>query len=212
MAISLKDINRAGLVLVVVANVAVYYVLLTPGFEVSEISNLLGDFESYVPAGLIALVVGVLNSQLGHEAKARIVFWRWNNPLPGSRAFSHIIRQDTRIDLTALQTAAGTLPTDPGEQNRLWFKWYREFQNEPGILQVHREYLFTRDWAGLAILLGLALVPLAFWQMERVQAWIMLTIIVVEYLLVRRSAKNHGERFVASVMANKSAGKSVLEK
>lgn len=205
MALSLKDINRPGLVLVVIANLALYVALLAPKLDFDSIVVLFKDYESLLPGAFVALVVGVLNSQLSHETKARLVFWRWNHPLPGSYAFTEVATKDTRIDPEALEQTFGTLPTDPAQQNRLWFKWYREFQDEVGISQVHREYLFTRDWAGLAVLLAIALTPLAFWQMTDPRAWLFTAVLVAQYLLVRRSAKNHGERFVASVLANKSA-------
>lgn len=204
MSISLKDINRPAIVLVVVANVALYYAILF-GFDVLRFSSLIKNYESYVPGALLALIVGVLNAQLNHTIKARLVFWRWEHPLPGSRAFTDIMKTDDRINPIALKVIENPLPTEPTEQNRLWFKWYREFQNEPGISQVHREYLFTRDWAGLAVLLGVVLIPLAFWQMELKQALILLTLMIIQYLSVRWSARNHGYRFVASVLAYKSA-------
>lgn len=205
MALSLKDINRPGLVLVVVANLAIYTAFLAPTLGIGSIVVLLGDYENLLPGAVVALVVGILNSQLSHESKARLVFWRWTHPLPGSYAFSRVAKQDTRIDTDALETAYGPLPTEPAQQNRQWFKWYREYQNEVVISQVHREYLFARDWTGLAVLLALGLTPLAVWQMSGSRAWMFAALLVLQYLLVRRSAKNHGERFVASVLANKSA-------
>ncbi|WP_298296702.1 hypothetical protein [uncultured Litoreibacter sp.] len=205
MAISLKDLNRPALVLVIIANFAIYSAFLAPTLNFGSMVALLKDYENLLPGALVALIVGVLNSQLSHEIKARLVFWRWLHPLPGSFAFTKVAKRDTRIDPDALEAAYGPLPTEPAQQNRLWFKWYREYQNEVGISQVHREYLFTRDWAGLSVLLAVALTPLAFWQMTDSRAWLLAAFLVLQYFLVRRSAKNHGERFVASVLANKSA-------
>ena len=193
------------LVLVVIANAALYYAILTSTYDAASVSNLLADYESYIPGGLIALIVGILNSQLGHAAKARLVFWRWQHPLPGSFAFTNIMPTDSRIDPNSLLAFANPLPEQPDEQNRLWFKWYREFQEEASIKQVHREYLLTRDWTGLAFLFLLLLVPLSLWQMDLTGSGILAGSLMAQYLLVRRSAKNHGERFVASVLANKSA-------
>lgn len=204
MELSLKDINRPALVLVVVANIALYYAILF-GFDVFRFSNLMTNYENYLPSAFLALIVGVLNSQLNHASKARLVFWRWKHPLPGCMAFTSIMNTDDRIDPAVLRTFQDPLPTDPAEQNRLWYRWYREFQNEPRISQVHREYLFTRDWTGLSVLLGVALIPLAFWQMEHKLAFILTIIMVIQYLIVRRSARNHARRFVASVLASKSA-------
>lgn len=205
MGISLKDINRPGLVLVVIANVALYYLILTSAFEVNSFANLISDYEAYAPGALSALVVGILNSQLNHNLKAKLVFWRWKHPMPGSFAFTVVMQADNRIDPQALLRFSNPLPTDPDAQNRLWFKWYREFQDETSVKQVHREYLFTRDWTGLAVLFMIFMLPLAFWQMSLFQCVILTAILVLQYLVVRQSAKNHGERFVASILAYKSA-------
>lgn len=205
MVISIKDINRPGLLIVVIANIAIYYLILTSTFDVNSFKVLISEFENYVPGALIALVVGVLNSQLNHNAKARLVFWRWKYPLPGSYAFTAVMPTDNRIDPEALLVFANPLPTNPSDQNRLWYKWYREFQDEAGIRQAHREYLFSRDWTGLAFLFLFFMMPLSFWQMTQFQIAILATTLLLQYLLVRQSAKNHGERFVASVLACKSA-------
>lgn len=205
MNISLKDINRPALAIVVAANVLAYYLVLSGKMSWSNFVGMFQSYENYLPAALLSLFVGILNSQLDHNTKARLVFWRWFHPLPGSYAFTKVAQTDSRIDIDALQAAVNPLPSEPTEQNRLWFKWYREFQEEPGIKQVHREYLFTRDWAALAILLSLVLVPLAFWQMSVTVAVGYLTAMLLQYLIVRWSARNHGMRFVASVLAYKSA-------
>lgn len=205
MAFSLKDFNQPLLALVVFTNLAAYYLLLSSNFDLSSITDIISNYENYVPSALLALVVGILNSQLTHEMKARLVFWRWKHPLPGSYAFTKVMNKDARIDPEMLETNFGPLPSDPAQQNRLWFKWYREFQDETGISQVHREYLFTRDWTGLSMLLGVVLVPLAFWQMNFQNGWIVTGFFLFQYLLVSQSARNHGQRFVASVLANKSA-------
>lgn len=204
MGISLKDVNRPMLVLVVIANAVLYYLILTWTFDSQSFASLLSNVESYVPGALIALVVGVLNSQLSHDMKARLVFWRWHNPLPGNYAFTKVMKSDTRIDPTSLLAFANPLPEDPAEQNRLWFKWYREFKDDTAIQQVHREYLLTRDWTGLAFLFLLTMIPVAIWQMRLEQVLIVAAALLFQFLIVRQSAKNHGERFVASVLAYKS--------
>ena len=208
MQVSLKDINRPLLVIVVIANLAMYYVALKSLWNIEALASLSSDLEQYAPSALLALVVGVLNSQLSHQMKARLVFLAWKNPLPGCVAFSKVMDSDDRIDPAALRSFADPLPSDPADQNRLWFKWYREFQEEPNIKQVHREYLFARDWTGLSVLLTLVLVPLAFWQMPGTSALIFLGLMLAQFLLVRWSARNHGYRFVASVLANKSSTNS----
>jgi len=91
-------------------------------------------------------LTGVLNAQLSAEAKARIVFLRWRDPLPGSEAFTKHALSDPRIDMAALKATLGPLPVAPREQNALWYKLYKTVGSEPAVSQVHRAFLFT--WAG----------------------------------------------------------------
>lgn len=207
MDVSLKDKNRPLLAFVVLANVAVYLAALNKGFSVESWIETLTSIQKLAPVLFVSILTGIINAQIDHNNKARLVFWNWLHPLPGSRAFTKYASMDSRIDRDALQQHQDPLPTEPDKQNALWFKWYREFQNEPGVKQVHREYLFTRDYTGISFLLILGLGPLALWQMESVKiVAIYVTILVVQYLLVRRAAHNHGVRFVASVLAYKASG------
>ena len=206
MELSLKDKNRSLLALVVLANIAIYLAALNEWFSIDNWLETLTSIQKLVPVLLISIFTGVINAQIDHKNKARLVFWRWSHPLPGSRAFTEYAKTDSRINADALRKHQEPLPTEPDEQNALWFKWYREFQNEPGVKQVHREYLFTRDWAGISFLIILLLGPLALWQMESIRvAVIYLAVLLAQYLLVRRAARNHGIRFVASVIAYKAS-------
>ena len=203
---SLNDKNRSRLVLVVLVNVAVYIAVLSKGFAVEEWVDVLPGVPRLVPALLVSILTGIINAQVDSNNKARLVFWKWRHPLPGSRAFTEYANTDSRIDSDTLKKHQDPLPTNPRKQNALWFKWYQECQDEPSILQVHREYLFTRDYAAISFLLLLGFGSLALWQTESINVAVTyISILAVQYLLVRRAASNHGVRFVTSVMANKTS-------
>ena len=143
--------------------------------------------------------------RIDHNNKARLVFWRWTHPLPGSRAFTKYMDEDDRVDADALRQYEDPLPTDPRQQNRLWYRWYREVEEDPRIRQVHRQYLFSRDYAGLAILLACSLSPLSVWQLGSATiAGLYSAALMGQYFLARRAAYNHGVRFVTSVLATKA--------
>ena len=207
MGTSLKDKNRLLLALVVLANIAFYLVVLYEGFAVEDWTEMFASILNLVPLLLfVSIVVSIVNAQIDHKNKARLVFWKWKHPLPGNRAFTEYMSTDSRIDKEALRKHHDPLPTDRDKQNALWFKWYREFQNEASILQVHREYLFTRDYTGISFLLVIGFGFLAFWQMESFNvASTYLVILLLQYFLVRRAACNHGIRFVTSVLAYKAS-------
>jgi len=208
MPASLKGQNSAGLYALMAANLALFYAAVQHDAILAgnwaETARQLGDA---LPAGIGLALTGVLNAQLSSEAKARIVFLRWRNPLPGSEAFTKHARQDPRVDIAALKSAFGPLPIAAREQNALWYKLYRSVGSDPSVVQVHRAYLFTRDYACLALFAcfvlggaGLAQIP------STGTALGYLGILIIQFLLARRAARTHGVRLVTTVLALKSAG------
>ena len=160
--------------------------------------------------GLIAicipLVTVVLNGLLGDMAKARIVFWRWRNPLPGCRAFSQLMHTDPRIDVDALKViCGGNFPEDPKEQNALWYKHYKKNSNSITVLEAHKAYLLTRDMTALSLLfvflfsVGAILTPVE-WKIRILYSLILLA----QYLFLSTSARHYGNRFVLNVLTEAS--------
>jgi hypothetical protein len=205
---SLKDANRTPLLIAALANAVAFAVLLkgdalVGGHWLEAVRGLL----AVLPAGAVAIVVGLLNSQLDDVTKARLVFWRWRDPLPGSRAFSKLAAADPRVDLQTLKKKHGPLPGAPAEQNRLWYRLYKTVANDASVVQVHRQFLFFRDFAGMVALLALSLGAAGFLFMPLKAAALYLLFLVIEFLMATRAARVHGTRFVTTVLALKGAGK-----
>ena len=206
MDISLKDMNRPLLGLVLLANISVYMTALSGRLAVDAWIETLTSIQELVPMLGVSVLAGIINAQIGHVNKARLVFWRWANPLPGSRAFTEYAGTDPRINENVLLTLHNPLPTAPKQQNALWYKWYREYSEEASIRQVHREYLFSRDYTCLSFILLIGLTPVAFWQLSSIGVVTAYTIVLLlQYVVVRSAARNHGERLVTSVLACKTA-------
>lgn len=151
------------------------------------------------------LVAIVLNTVLGDLGKARLVFWRWRNPLPGCRAFSVIMSADPRIDVTRLKSRLGSLPSDPKDQNAIWYRLYKSHSDKVMILEAHRAYLLTRDMTALAAVFMLSLSIAAFvispgWKFALLYS----VILSAQYLIVATSSRNYGNRFVANVLTEES--------
>jgi hypothetical protein len=207
MASSLKDKNKAALFAVMAVNLAVFYGAVKTdalfGGKWLELAKGLGEA---LPAGLGLVLVGIANAQLSAEAKARVVFLRWNNPLPGCEAFSRHASRDPRIDLDELGRRHGPLPSDPAQQNRLWYKLYKSVEAEPSIQQVHREFLFARDYACLALMMIVILGGVGFLQIRSLSTALgYFAILVLQFALTVRAARNHGRRFVTNVLATEGA-------
>jgi hypothetical protein len=159
--------------------------------------------------GLVAiclpLLTLVLNGILGDLTKARLVFLRWRNPLPGCRAFSVIMVTDPRIDVARLRARLGTIPSEPKEQNAAWFRLYKVHSSRQTVLEAHRAYLLTRDMAALSAVFAVTLSIGAFisavaWETAALYS----AALFAEYIIVSTSARNYGNRFVANVLAEES--------
>jgi hypothetical protein len=200
---ALKDRNRWPLLATLIGNVAVFYVAsMTNQLTLKGVPELIEAWRALVPAGLSFLFTSVANELLGTDTKARIVFWRWKDPLPGNRAFSHYAKIDPRIDLRRLKEKFGPLPTKPKDQNALWYRLYKSVEHQGAVLQVHRNYLFTRDYAATALLLSATLGIASFWTIASVRISLAyLGLLMLQYLLARLAARNHGVRFVTTVLA-----------
>lgn len=206
MNVSLKGRNAPLLGAVLFTNLAIcIWILRGNKPDVSWIEEVTAP-ELSVPLLVLTGLAGVLNSQIGHLNKARLIFWRWSHPLPGSRAFTVLMHTDPRIDIPRLLTCAEKTPSDPQEQNRLWFRWYREFQDEPSVSGVHGSYLLFRDWACLTIAMFATLCPLTFWHAGlEIESITLMLVFVTQYLMVRRSAIDRGNRLVTTVLACKAS-------
>ena len=193
--IAVLGLNLAVLILVVKTGR-----LLAPGID-----DVAKQWRDLLPAGVGVAFAGVVNGLLSSESKARLVFWRWADPLPGSFAFSRYAQRDPRIDVTALRKAMGTWPSQPREQNAQWYRLYKSVDGEPAVIDAHRHFLLTRDYTAIAFLLLLTAGPLGFWLISSATtAGAYIGLLLLQYLLVRQAAHNYGVRFVTTVLALKA--------
>jgi heme A synthase len=204
---SLKDQNNASLVTILIANIAIFAVALkTDQLLAADYQEILKQWQALIPAGVGAVLIGVINGLLNTQAKARLVFWRWHDPLPGSRAFSEYVHLDPRIDVAALKLKVGPFATKPNEQNALWYKLYKSVENDPRVLHVHRLFLLTRDYAGIAFMLlivfgGIGIVEMQTYKTELLYA----AALLAQFVASAVAARNYGVRFVNTVLALKAA-------
>lgn len=205
---SLKDQNRWQLWLVVVANsLLLYGVVQANAIEVAGLRAAFKDTQNLIPMGLALVVATVLNGLISADMKARLVFLRLRQALPGHRAFSKYARRDPRIDLTALEKLHGSpLPVEPVEQNRAWYKIYKGMENDPAVRQVHRDFLLLRDYAGLCVVFIVFFGAVGLYTIPSMKVGVIYLVgLIVQYLLVRQAASNLGVRLITTVLARQSA-------
>jgi hypothetical protein len=200
----LKTANMKWLVMLAALDAAVVLLLLAPELEIGWKAVALRAGA----ASLLPVVVLLLTGLLSHEAKARLVYWKIANPLPGSTAFTKHAPADVRIGMKALARNVGALPTDPGEQNAKWYKLYRLVSDDSAVAHAHRLYLMYRDMAAMSLLL-VPLLPAAilYAGAPSTGAWNVAALMAVQYLACVISARHSGRRFVCNVLAIHSTKK-----
>lgn len=204
---SLKDGTRGALLLIILSNIAVFYLAVKTGsLMIGGVTKVIENWQQLMPAGISLIFAGIFNELLNSSNKARLVFLRWRSPLPGSEAFTKHALEDARIDIAALERKQGPLPVDQRDQNVLWYRLYQTVADKPAVLQVHRNYLFTRDYAVASFILAATLGIAGFWMIPSPEtAQLYVALLVLQYLAVRQAAKNHGIRLVTTVLAIKAA-------
>lgn len=147
---------------------------------------------------IVLVVSGVLSPQL----KATLVYWRTFHALPGHRAFSVYCKKDTRINLTALEKKIVSFPSDPDDQNRQWYKLYKENSEKTIVVNSHRSFLLSRDLAAASAIAAVIL-PLSLFLYTKIfwNAVGLFLILSMHYITITLVARNHGERFVCNVLA-----------
>jgi hypothetical protein len=184
-----------------------FSVLVTRGFSGASVEHFWGRVTAKdgLIAATIPLLAIVLSGVLGDLGKARLVFWRWHNPLPGCRVFTTLIGTDPRINGPALKKKLGRLPRDPQAQNALWYGLYKKRRGNPTILEAHRIYLLTRDMTAISALFVLLFpIGLVIVSVNLRTSLLYGGGLVVQYLLVATAARNYGVRFVLNVLAEEA--------
>ncbi len=201
---SLKDQYRWQLWIIVAVNTLFLYgVAQANAIQIEGLRGVFTDAQNLLQVGVALIVATVLNGLLSADAKARLVFLRWHHALPGHRAFSEHAGRDPRIDVAALEKIhGGPLPTDPVEQNRTWYRMFKSVENDPAVRQAHRDYLFTRDYAGLCAVFIVLYGAVGMFTIPSIRVGLLyLLVLAVQFALVRQAACNYGTRLVTTALA-----------
>ncbi|MBP1627357.1 MAG: hypothetical protein H6Q00_1832 [Holophagaceae bacterium] len=205
---NLKEGNKALLAIYLVAHgFALALAILGWPSSIQHVKAIAGAEwgKAAVPI-LITLVVTFMNRIGKDQVKLALVFWRINNALPGCRAFSEHAHRDLRIDLGSLKKAVGgEFPTDPGEQNRAWYRLYQQVRDSPSIEDAHKEYLLFRDIVWLTIPSAIMCQGFLLYVRHFKIGVVYFLACGAIYLLARMAAILAAKSFVRSVMAAASA-------
>jgi len=151
----------------------------------------------------------VLTGLITPANKARLVFWKWKYPLPGHRAFSKLALHDSRINLNVLERKLTTVPTDPMDQNRVWFAIYKNFKELPTVKEAHRSFLLARDLTSISFIFAfLGFLGLLLFGHRPTWALLYFALMIGHYLVLAITARNFGNRFVSNVLCEYTTNKS----
>ena len=200
----LKKSYKWPLKALVVSNIVLFWAVAVSRADLSTVPALLAttSLKDGLFATLGAIACFLLDGILPADAKHRAVYWRWYDPLPGSRAFSKHIHSEARADPHVLARMWGELPNDPGLQNRLWYKIYESVAHDIRTEEAHRATLYARDLTAYSALLLVLLSTATFifdtpWATAK---WY-LTTLALQYLVTMMAARTYGVRFVRTVLA-----------
>jgi hypothetical protein len=208
MAKSLKDQNNWKLWLIIAANALFFYgILISNHIGIDGLKAVFSQIKSLVPVGIAGIVATVINSLPSSTTKARIVYLRWNDTLPGHRAFSIYAPRDPRINMARLEKLfKGKIPASARDQNSEWYKLYRSVENDQRVYSVHRDFLLLRDYATLSVLFMMIFGAGGFFFFSTLNtAALYLLLLLIQFLVVRQAAANCGIRMVANVLAIKTS-------
>ena len=173
-----------------------------------SISSIPADWrENIFFVSLISVSSIIVNSVFSSKMKAQIVYFRWKDPLPGCRAFSHYMNVDPRIDKQVLKNRLGDLPADPKTQNAVWYRLLKKQEkSNPVICQSHRLWLLTRDATTISavFLVGFLMASALKYRDEGINAWF-LAIFLFQFIIVVSAARNAGNGLVRNVLATESS-------
>lgn len=153
-------------------------------------------------AVLIPVVVLLLGSLIPSSLKAILVFWRLRDVLPGHRAFTDKTLNDPRIEREHLRKNVGAFPSNPSEQNAMWYRLFKKVEKEISIEHVHGQFLLLRDIASIsALLLVGCFLCWSFGLIFYRESLVLGCILGVQFLLAALSAQSQGQGLVSSVLA-----------
>jgi hypothetical protein len=204
---SLKSTYRRNLTLFTALNISVFWAFLFSPMDFDSWKTLYdsitlkeGLFLSLSPIAIL-----ILSGLFSATIKARLVYWRYNYPLPGCQAFSVHMATDHRIDPNILEKKWGHLPTNPKDQNRLWYRIYKHVESDIRVQDSHRDWLFSRDLTAYSVLFLVVFVPLLIASDANWRSTLTYTIItIIQYLIILIAARTYGKRFVCNVLAIES--------
>ncbi|MEF1337370.1 hypothetical protein [Vibrio rotiferianus] len=199
----MKANNIVPLSVLMVVQFSVVSLVNQSAFDISYI-DILKDTSGAMLA--IGAVSGWLSHLMPTDLKNVLVFWRWNNVLPGHR-FIQLSERERRIDTALLKARVyefELLKQNNSKQNSYWYKeFYRPSNKQDEVASTHRAYLLYRDAAAVSFVSALAFLVAKQLLGEYVSELSYQSLWVFALAIVGFSiaARNAGNRLVTTAVA-----------
>jgi hypothetical protein len=205
---TLKEQNTPLIYSFIVLNIVIGYVFL---FLTSPTLDNINGFLEKVTAKqsiftlTIPFLALILTNLVSSNNKARIVFFRFSNPLPGSRAFTKLIFKDQRININKLKQNYSPFTIEAEKQNALWYKLYKLNIEKITVIESHKKFLLMRDLTSISFIL-FCFIPVVyvFIDVKWGDAIKYIGYLFLQLTLLGVSANNLGVRFTCNVLAEES--------
>lgn len=194
---NIKEEYKTNLQIFLGLHILLMYVLI---FGVSDFQKL-HEGELYKSAFLLILPILsiVLNGLMPNSFKEFFVFWRFQERLPGFRAFSKYGKQDARIDIERLKSKYPEIETKELNENKLWYEIYQKHQEAPSVSDAQKNYLFTRDITNLSTyFIAISLFIEFYLKIDLKNVYLF---ILIEYFILMLSCRNYAVKFVTNVLS-----------
>jgi len=209
-AYSLKSVNMKWLVLLISADALMLTFCVAPE-TIDSMVSIQAVFGRVLVAIAAPVAVLLLVDVLPHSLKAMFVYWKLSDMLPGTRAFTKYGPTDPRINMIRLKENIGSLPSEPREQNSLWYKLYKQVSDDPSVMDSHRKFLMYRDMAVISlVLLIISLVAFSIVQTKFPMPWFAVFLFFIQYVATALSARWSGIRLICNVLAIHSSRKVLV--
>src|SRR5208282_4602204 len=216
VAKSLNEQNWPGLLAITALNVIVFAVVV--GADPIPFSKLATAWAFLLPAGVGLAMIRVINGLIDGKNKNRLVYWKYQHPLPGSRAYTVYAKNDDRFTqddvLKKLRDGLKGTETErnkerekimasPTKQNDRWYsEVYYPVQDKPAVQQAERNFLFTRDYTAISFVMLIVLGAAGYSVIDSTVKWgLYCGGLFLQYLLVRHAARNYGIETVTNAFA-----------
>ena len=200
---TLKQKNQSFLITALILNCLYIYVfILENSIQFTCLSSFLNVHNAIISSGIFILSI-TINSLFSGENKARLIFFKYKFYFPGCYAFTKYIESDLRINRKILEDNYGKLPIDNKEQNKLWYKMYKNVSDRGSVYLAHKYYLFFRDYFFLMLILSVSIIFYLLISDKNIliNKYKLLFPIIIQILLAIIASRTQGIAFVKNVMA-----------